>query len=43
MQNNVTQLSHEIKKHSSKQVVPVTCTLEKKLFAAATFKDLKVF
>ena len=30
------------KKHSSKQVVPITLTLEKKVFAAATFKDLWV-
>ena len=29
-----------IKKHSSKQVTSITCTLEKKLFASATFKDL---
>ena len=28
------------KKHSSKQVVPITYTLEKKFFAAATFEGL---
>ena len=30
------------KKHSSKQAVPITYTLEKKIFAAATLKDLWV-
>ena len=39
MKINVFQLSRGIKKHSSKQVVPTTYTLEKRVFAAATLKD----
>ena len=30
------------KKHSLKQFVPITCTLEKRVFAAATFQGLWV-
>ena len=30
------------KKHLSKQVVPITYTLEKNVFAAATFKSMQV-
>ena len=39
MKSDVFQLSHN-KTHSSKQVVPITYTMEKKVFAAATFKGL---
>ena len=41
MNSNVFHLSHEIKKHSSKQVVLKTYILEKRIFAFATFKDLQ--
>ena len=33
---------HKEQKHSSKQVVPITYTLEKRVFAAATFQGLWV-
>ena len=33
---------HIEQKHLSKQVVPITYTLEKKVFAAVTFKGLLV-
>ena len=38
--DNVFQLSHEIKKHSLKQVASITNTVKKKFFAAATFEGL---
>ena len=38
--NSVLQLSHKKKKHSLKQVIPITYTLEKKLFVAAAFEGL---
>ena len=38
--NNAFQLSHGVKKHSLKQVVTIIYTLEKNVFAAASFKGM---
>ena len=40
---NVFHLLHGINKHSSKQAASVTCILEKKIFAAASFEGLSCF
>ena len=39
MKNNLFQSLYGIKKLTSEKVVPVTYTPEKRLFAAANFKD----
>ena len=38
--NDVFQLSHGIKKHTSKQVASITYTLQRTIFAAAAFEGL---
>ena len=42
MKSNAFQLSDEIKKYTSKQVIPRTNSLEKKVFTVGTFKVLWV-
>ena len=39
MDNDVFQLSHDIKKNSLKQVLPTTSTLDKRSFTTAIFEE----